>query len=100
MAEWKRAACRFVDPELFFPIGTSGPALIQIENAKAVCHVCPIEVACLDDALSQGREFGIWGGRTEGERQAILRRRPINEGNTGEAHRAGTELARRAPSTL
>jgi len=37
-----RAACLSVDPELFFPIGTTGPALPQIEEAKAVCHRCEV----------------------------------------------------------
>ena len=37
--DWRHAAaCREVDPELFFPIGNSGPALLQIEEAKQVCH--------------------------------------------------------------
>ena len=38
--DWRdRAICREDDPELFFPIGTSGPALLQIQQAKAVCRL-------------------------------------------------------------
>ena len=41
--DWRhRAACRDEDPELFFPIGNTGPALLQIEEAKAVCRRCPV----------------------------------------------------------
>ena len=41
--DWRhRALCRDEDPELFFPIGTTGPALVQIEQAKAVCQRCPV----------------------------------------------------------
>jgi WhiB family redox-sensing transcriptional regulator len=37
--DWRHhAACREVDPELFFPIGNTGPALLQIEEAKRVCR--------------------------------------------------------------
>ncbi|MEE2046582.1 WhiB family transcriptional regulator, partial [Nocardiopsis tropica] len=46
--DWRHdAACRDEDPELFFPIGNFGPALIQIEEAKAVCQRCPVSSACL-----------------------------------------------------
>jgi len=39
--DWRhRAACRDEDPELFFPVGNSGPALLQISEAKAVCRRC------------------------------------------------------------
>src|SRR5450756_1782152 len=41
------AACLREEPELFFPIGNSGPALIQIEEAEAVCNRCPVIDACL-----------------------------------------------------
>jgi len=40
---WRnRAACLRVDPELFFPIGTTGPAPLQIEETKAVCRQCEV----------------------------------------------------------
>lgn len=66
--EWRdRAACRDVDPELFFPIGSSGPALMQIEEAKAVCAVCPVQSPC--EAFGAGETDGVWGGRTVAERR-------------------------------
>ena len=41
--DWRhRAACRDEDPELFFPIGNTGPALDQIEEARAVCQCCEV----------------------------------------------------------
>ncbi|MDR1999539.1 MAG: WhiB family transcriptional regulator, partial [Frankiaceae bacterium] len=41
--DWRhRAVCRDEDPELFFPIGNTGPALVQIEQAKAVCRRCEV----------------------------------------------------------
>ena len=50
--DWRhRALCRDEDPELFFPIGTTGPALVQIEQAKGVCRRCPVTESCLDWAL-------------------------------------------------
>lgn len=74
--DWRhRAACRDEDPELFFPIGTSGPALEQVEQAKAVCRRCPVAAECLTWALDRPEEYGIWGGLTEGERRAELTRR-------------------------
>jgi len=41
--DWRhRAACLSEDPELFFPIGNTGPALAQIEEAKKVCARCAV----------------------------------------------------------
>lgn len=72
---WReRAACLRVDPELFFPIGNSGPALVQIDEAKAVCGRCSVMEQCLNWALRAGQVDGIWGGTTESERRALRRR--------------------------
>lgn len=65
------AACRREDPELFFPLGTSGPALEQIEKAKAVCYRCPAMNLCGQWALETRQESGVWGGLSEEDRFAI-----------------------------
>lgn len=71
---WReRAACREVDPDLFFPIGTAGLTLVQIDEAKAVCARCPVREWCLQWALDVGQVEGIWGGTTESERRATRR---------------------------
>src|SRR2546430_13609382 len=73
--DWRhRAACRDEDPELFFPIGTSGPALLQVEQAKAVCRRCSATDECLQWALESGQDAGVWGGMSEEERRAVKRR--------------------------
>ncbi|WP_433191090.1 WhiB family transcriptional regulator [Actinoallomurus sp. CA-150999] len=70
-ADWRdHAACRGMDTELFFPIGSSGPALAQIGQAKRVCAGCPVRIPCLGSALAGG-DVGVWGGTTEDERRAL-----------------------------
>ncbi|MFF8556550.1 WhiB family transcriptional regulator [Streptomyces sp. NPDC015501] len=68
------ALCREKDPELFFPVGASGPALVQVAEAKAVCRTCPVMDACLDWALDNGDLEGVWGGTDEEDRRRIQRR--------------------------
>jgi WhiB family redox-sensing transcriptional regulator len=75
-ADWRdQAACRGVDPELFFPVGNAGPALPQIGQAKQVCAGCPVRTPCLDWVLDSGQEAGVWGGTSEDERRALRSRR-------------------------
>ena len=70
--DWRHvAACREVDPELFFPIGTTGLALDQIDAAKQVCEACPVSGECLEFALGTNQEAGVWGGLTEDERRRL-----------------------------
>lgn len=72
--DWRhRAACRDEDPELFFPVGNSGPALLQIADAKVVCRRCPVAKECLNWALESGQDAGVWGGMSEDERRALRR---------------------------
>jgi len=71
---WTRAACASADPELFFPISYSGPALRQVAQAKAICARCPIQRECLRYALDAGSIQGVWGGMTEEERRRFARR--------------------------
>lgn len=73
--DWRNyAACLAQDYELFFPIGTTGPALVQIEAAKAVCRSCEVRETCLSWAMESGQDAGIWGGLSEVERRALKRR--------------------------
>ena len=73
--DWRHdAGCRDVDPELFFPIGNTGPALLQIDEAKQVCHRCPVMEPCLHWAIESGQDSGVWGGLGEDERRALKRR--------------------------
>lgn len=77
--DWRhRAACREVDPELFFPVGNTGPALAQIDEATAVCHRCPVIDQCLQFALESGQDAGVWGGLSEDERRSMKRRAERN----------------------
>jgi WhiB family redox-sensing transcriptional regulator len=72
--DWRDlSACRDTDPDLFFPVGTTGPAIEQIETAKAVCRTCDVQQACLQFALSTNQDSGIWGGTSEEERRVLRR---------------------------
>ena len=73
---WRnRATCLGEDPELFFPIGSTGPALVQIEEAKAICRRCEVVDTCLRWAMETGADTGVWGGLSDDERRSLKRRR-------------------------
>ena len=99
-----RAACREEDPELFFPIGNRGPALVQIDQAKAVCKRCPARAECLLWALATNQESGVWGGLGEGELRAVRRRaararhKPTDTDNTKKPVRQGQSRSRSTPA--
>lgn len=84
---WREtAACRDADPDLFFPLGPAGPALVRVEEAKRVCRACPVQAPCLAWALDHGVGSGVWGGTTEDERRAL--RRPAVRDRPVPPHRA------------
>ena len=71
ITDWTtRAACKGPDPDELFVQGAAQ------NRAKLICRGCPVRTECLADALDNGIEFGVWGGMTERERRALLRRRP------------------------
>jgi WhiB family transcriptional regulator, redox-sensing transcriptional regulator len=71
---WRRhAICRDTDPNIFFPVGTTGFALMQIDRAKQVCDECPVRIECLDYALETNQDAGVWGGTSEDERRVLRR---------------------------
>ncbi|MFC8954695.1 WhiB family transcriptional regulator [Streptomyces sp. NPDC057101] len=65
-----RALCRTADPDELFVDGAAQ------NQAKALCTGCPVRTECLAHALDQRIDHGVWGGMTDRERRALLRRRP------------------------
>ncbi|MGL5826522.1 MAG: WhiB family transcriptional regulator [Nocardioides sp.] len=71
--DWARvAACRQSQPDQLFVRGA------EQNKAKQVCAGCPVRTECLAEALDNEIEWGVWGGMTERERRALLRRRPAS----------------------
>ncbi len=71
---WRNvASCRDTDPDLFFPVGTTGLAITQIEEAKEVCLGCAAQLQCLEFALRSNQDSGVWGGTSEEERRHLRR---------------------------
>jgi len=69
--DWtSKAACSSGDPDVLFVTGAAQ------NRAKVLCLSCPVRKECLSDALDHRVEFGVWGGMTERERRALLRRNP------------------------
>ena len=64
------ARCRGINPAEFFPSDGTG-----VETAQRVCAACPVTSECLEYALINRIEHGVWGGASERERRRILRRR-------------------------
>jgi WhiB family redox-sensing transcriptional regulator len=64
------AACRAKAPDELFVKGAAQ------NRAKQLCQGCPVRTECLAEALDNHIEWGVWGGLTERERRALLRRRP------------------------
>ncbi|MBW8825125.1 MAG: WhiB family transcriptional regulator [Acidobacteria bacterium] len=69
--EWMRfGKCREVAPATFFPSDGVG-----VDVARRLCAECPVKEPCLEYALVERIDHGIWGGASERERRRILRRR-------------------------
>lgn len=69
--EWAASAtCKQSRPDELFVRGA------EQHKAKVVCAACPVRAECLAEALDNRIEWGVWGGMTERERRAVLRKRP------------------------
>ncbi|HAM03835.1 MAG TPA: WhiB family transcriptional regulator [Acidimicrobiaceae bacterium] len=73
-AEWmERGKCRDLDPATFFPSDGIG-----VQAAQRICSDCPVKSPCLEYALSNRVDHGVWGGTSERERRRILRQRRLS----------------------
>jgi WhiB family redox-sensing transcriptional regulator len=72
--EWmRRGNCRDEPPSLFFPSDGTG-----VDIARALCATCPVKEPCLEYALRNRIDHGVWGGTSERERRRILRQRRLD----------------------
>lgn len=106
-SDWRaRAACASADPDLFFPISSSGASHGQEQRAKAICALCHVRAECLAFALETRQLHGVWGGLGEEELARLARSRRLANGGpsrgripgTGRVSRHG-DHQRRAPDT-
>lgn len=71
--EWMaRGNCRSHPPEVFFPSDGVG-----VEVARRICTDCPVKQPCLEYALLNSIDHGVWGGASERERRRIARSRRL-----------------------
>jgi WhiB family transcriptional regulator, redox-sensing transcriptional regulator len=79
--DWQlQAACRGHNPRKFFP---NMPNIEQKSDvAKRICADCPVLVTCRTWALEQHEEHGVWGGMSEGDREAFWEGRPLRQRRT------------------
>ena len=68
----RRGNCRDEPPARFFPSDGAG-----VEDARALCASCPVKEPCLEYALRNRIDHGVWGGTSERERRRILRQRRV-----------------------
>ena len=68
---WRqRGSCQGLDSEIFYPVAED-----DSERAKEICEGCPVREACLEHALANREQDGIWGGATAKERRRMIRQR-------------------------
>jgi WhiB family redox-sensing transcriptional regulator len=69
------AACRGHDRTIFYAPSTPERREdrdVREARAKAICAQCTVREDCLEYALAQRDQHGIWGGLNEVERRAML----------------------------
>lgn len=72
--EWmRRGNCREEPPSVFFPSDGTG-----VDAARLLCAACPVKEPCLEYALRNRIDHGVWGGASERERRRILRQRRLD----------------------
>ena len=72
--DWRHsAACRGMDPELFFPeaenAAEAGRAAAQVRTAREVCLACPVMQQCREWAVDHRIRHGVWGGLSRTQRR-------------------------------
>ncbi len=66
----EKGKCFNLDPDVFFPSDGVG-----VDVARTICKDCSVKAQCLEYALDNRIDHGVWGGTSERERRRISRRR-------------------------
>ena len=66
--------CAEKPPSLFFPSDGVG-----VDVARKICAECPVKGACLEYALENRIDHGVWGGTSERERRRLIKSRQISQ---------------------
>jgi WhiB family redox-sensing transcriptional regulator len=67
-----QGTCRNYSPNVFFP--TDG---VGVEVARRICATCPVRELCLEYAVGNRIEHGVWGGTSERGRRRLARSRQL-----------------------
>jgi WhiB family transcriptional regulator, redox-sensing transcriptional regulator len=71
--EWMaQGLCAEKHPSIFFPSDGVG-----VEKARKICNECPMPTHCLEYALRNRIDHGVWGGTSERQRRRILKERRV-----------------------
>lgn len=66
---WRaQALCQYEPPETFFPSDGAG-----VGTAKKICAECVVKEPCLEYAIENRIDHGIWGGTSERQRRRIVK---------------------------
>jgi WhiB family transcriptional regulator, redox-sensing transcriptional regulator len=77
--DWvSKAACAPYDPEDWFPSGKKGISQRNV-NALMICHSCPVRLHCLETAIKDKLEYGIWGGTFGNQRRRMITKLKIRK---------------------
>jgi len=75
-----KGKCAQMSPSTFFPNDGVG-----VEVARRICADCSVKAPCLEYALTNRIDHGVWGGTSERERRRILRKRRLAARSTSAA---------------
>lgn len=73
--------CNGLPTRWFFP--ERGESVREVKN---ICKRCVIKTDCLEFAMANDIQHGMWGGTSERERKSLRRRRKMQNGQNQPQH--------------
>lgn len=82
-ADWMTDAPCAGRTDIYYPIQHGNGERDAIQQAKAICNECPNRIRCLEYAIDNGEDHGIWGGYSVRQRRRIAADRRAMGWTTG-----------------